>query len=68
MKIFISWSKNKSRLLAVETKNFILKVLENKIDIFFSPDMYKGTAVDNEIHNNLLESDRCIVCITSDNF
>jgi hypothetical protein len=68
MKIFISWSKDKSRLLALETKNFIQKVLGNDIDVFFSPDMYKGTSVDNEIHNNLLESDRCIVCITSDNF
>ena len=68
MEIFISWSKDKSRLLAVETKKFILNALGNKLEVFFSPDMYKGTSVDNEIHNNLLKSDKCIVCITSDNF
>ena len=68
MKIFISWSKDKSRLLALETKKFILNTLGNKIEVFFSPDMYKGTSVDNEIHSNLLGSDKCIVCITSDNF
>ena len=68
MEIFISWSKDKSRLLALETKKFILNTLGNKIEVFFSPDMYKGTSVDNEIHTNLLKSDKCIVCITSDNF
>ena len=68
MEIFISWSKDKSRLLALETKKFILNTLGNKVEVFFSPDMYKGTSVDNEIHKNLLRSDKCIVCITSDNF
>ena len=50
MEIFISWSKDKSRLLALETKKFILNTLGNKVEVFFSPDMYKGTSVDNEIH------------------
>lgn len=68
MKIFISWSKNKSKLLAIETKKFILNTLKKNVEIFLSPDMYKGTTADNEIHNNLLKSDKCIVCITSDNF
>ena len=68
VEIFISWSKDKSRLLALETKKFILNTLGNKVEVFFSPDMYKGTSVDNEIHKNLLRSDKCIVCITSDNF
>ena len=68
MEIFISWSKNKSKLLALETKKLIQNVLGKKVEVFFSPDMYKGTSVDNEIHNNLLQSDKCIVCITSDNF
>ena len=68
MEIFISWSKNKSKLLALETKKLIQNVLGKKVEVFFSPDMYKGTSVDNEIHNNLLKSDKCIVCITSDNF
>ena len=68
MEIFISWSKDKSKLLALETKKFILNTLGNKMEVFFSPDMYKGTSVDHEIHTNLLKSDKCIVCITSDNF
>lgn len=68
MEIFISWSKDKSRLLAFETKKLILNTLGNDIELFFSPDMYKGTYVDHEIHANLLKSDKCIVCITADNF
>ncbi len=68
MKVFISWSKDKSRLLAMATKKLILNTLGNNVNLFFSPDMYKGTCVDHEIHTNLLKSDKCIVCITSDNF
>lgn len=68
MEIFISWSKDKSRLLALETKNFILNTLGDTVKLFFSPDMYKGTCVDHEIHSNLLRSDKCVVCITADNF
>ena len=68
MKIFVSWSKQKSRRLAEATKKLILNVLGNSVQIFFSPDMYRGTCVDNEIHNNLLGSDKCIVCITSENY
>lgn len=30
--------------------------------------MYKGTRVDHTIHENLLHSDKCIICITSENF
>lgn len=67
-KIFISWSKSLSRDLAIETKNFLENVLSNSIAFFLSPDMYKGTCVDQEIHKNLLTCDKCIVCITSDNF
>lgn len=68
MKIFISWSKNKSRCLAEETKKLIKNTLGNSVELFFSPDMYKGTCVDNVIHENLLKSERCIVCITAENF
>lgn len=67
-KIFISWSKNLSHELANETKVFLENVLSHSVDFFFSPDMYKGTCVDQEIHKNLLDCDKCIVCITSDNF
>ena len=68
MRIFISWSKNKSKRLAEATKNFLSNVLNNAVEFFFSPEMYKGTRVDNAIHTNLLNSDKCIVCITSENF
>lgn len=68
MKIFISWSKSKSKQLAELTKNFICNTLDNNIEIFFSPEMYKGTCVDFEIHQNLLSCNKCIVCVTADNF
>lgn len=68
MEVFISWSKNKSKLLALETKKFIHKTLGNEIQLFCSPNMYKGTCVDHEIHKHLLNCDKCIVCITADNF
>lgn len=68
MRIFISWSKDKSRQLAEETKKFISNILGNSVEFFFSPEMYKGTRVDNQIHEELLKCDKCIVCITSENF
>ena len=68
MKIFISWSKNKSRMLAEATKRFLENTLGHSIEFFFSPQMYKGTRVDHEIHINLTNSQKCIVCITSENF
>lgn len=68
MKIFISWSKPKSKYLAEATKKLIYSVIGNCVEVFFSPDMYRGSCVDNEIHNNLLCSDKCIVCITSENY
>ncbi len=68
VKIFISWSKNLSRELAQETKIFLEKVFNYSIEFFFSPDMYKGTCVDQKIHESLLTFDKCLVCITADNF
>ncbi len=68
MKIFISWSKEKGKALAKATKQFLENTLGNDIEFFFSPEMYKGTRVDHEIHSNLLDSDKCLVCITSENF
>lgn len=68
MKIFLSWSKNKSRLLAKATKQLIERTLGQSIEFFFSPEMYKGTRVDHEIHENLLQCEKCFVCITSENF
>lgn len=68
MKIFISWSKNKSKLLAEETKKLIVSTLGKSVEFFFSPEMYKGTRVDHEIHKNLLECDKCLVCITAENY
>lgn len=68
MKIFLSWSKNKSKLLAEATKKFLSDVLGNSVEFFFSPEMYKGTRVDHEIHNNLVACDKCIVCITAENY
>lgn len=68
MKIFLSWSKNKSKLLAEVTKHLIENTLGDTVEFFYSPEMYKGTRVDNNIHKNLLICDKCLVCITADNF
>lgn len=68
MKIFISWSKSKSKDLAMETKRFLQNTFGKSLEIFFSPDLYKGTCVDREIHKNLLKCDKCIVCITAENY
>lgn len=42
-------------------KKFLSNVLHNAVGFFFSPEMYKGTRADNEIHKNLMNSDKCIV-------
>lgn len=67
-KIFISWSKTNSRLIAEELKKFLNNIFNYSIDLYFSPEMYKGTCVDKTIHENLLLSSKCIVCLTADNF
>ena len=67
-KIFISWSKDTSKLIAQELRIFINNIFSSAIELFFSPEIYKGTCVDKEIHENLLSCSKCIVCITADNF
>lgn len=68
IKIFLSWSKIKSKKLAEITKEFIKNTIGDAIEFFFSPEMYKGTCVDNEIHKNLINCNMCLVFITADNF
>ena len=68
IKIFVSWSKGKSKKLAEATKDFLNRTMGQSIDFFFSPEMYKGSCADAIIHQNLIKSDICIVCITYENF
>ena len=68
MNLFLSWSKGKSKKLAEITKEFLEKTLGSSVRIFFSPDMYLGTCADRTIHDELLTCEKCLVCITEDNF
>ncbi len=63
-KYFLSWSKSKSKNLAKELKLFFENLFGNKVDIFISSGMEKGSLVDTGIHDSLLESRICIVCLT----
>lgn len=65
-KIFLSWSKPKSKNLAKEVKLFFENMFHNNVEIFISSGMEKGTLVDVEIHNELLKSKICLVCVTSE--
>jgi nucleoside 2-deoxyribosyltransferase len=67
MKIFISWSKAKSKEIAIETKKF-LKELSEKIDVFVSEeDIYAGEDVQNKIIKNITECDVVVLCFTKEN-
>lgn len=65
-KIFLSWSKPKSKKLANELKLFFENLFGSKIDMFISSGMEKGSLVDSGIHNSLIGSKICLVCITSE--
>lgn len=64
--IFISWSKKQSEFIAEELMTFLVKVFNNNLPIFISSKIEKGYIVDGEIHNKLLSSKICLVCITTE--
>lgn len=65
MKIFISWSKDKSKEIAKETQS-ALKKLGFKY-VFISGDIVPGQNVQNTIHEKLAECDTLIMCLTNEN-
>lgn len=65
-KIFLSWSKAKSEKLANELNFFFQNLFGDKIDMFISSGMDKGALVDSELHDSLIGSKICLVCITNE--
>lgn len=65
-KIFLSWSKLKSKNLAKEIKLLFENLFGSNVEIFLSSGMKKGSLADVGIHDALLESKICFVCITNE--
>ena len=63
--VFISFSKERSKLIAEEIKGFIWEVLE--IEAFMSADIQSGADWPNVIEANLNQSSIIISCFTSEN-
>lgn len=66
MKIFISWSGEKSREIASYLKEWLGQIIQS-VDPWISIDIDKGKRWNEEISNNLEESRVGIFCITDEN-
>lgn len=67
MHIFISWSKEKSKEIAIETKSFLQKIMPES-SIFVSMfDIEGGEEFQNKIIENIHRCDVIILIITKDN-
>tara|TARA_R110000737_G_scaffold288127_1_gene294688 strand:- start:19 stop:813 length:795 start_codon:yes stop_codon:yes gene_type:complete len=66
MKIFISWSGNKSKDIATFLKSWIEQIIQ-ATDPWISVDIDKGKKWNGEIINELAESRVGIICLTRDN-
>lgn len=67
MKVFISWSKNRSMQFAIKTKEF-LEGMSSKIDAFVSEvDINGGEDVQEKIIEKIIECDTLVLCFTKEN-
>lgn len=66
MKIFISWSGNKSKNVATYLKSWIEQIIQ-AADPWISVDIDKGKKWNGEIINELAESRVGIICLTREN-
>jgi len=66
MKIFISWSGERSRYIAENLSNWLEQVLQS-VDPWISTDIDKGRTWNKEIASKLSESKVAIICLTKDN-
>lgn len=65
--IFISWSKAKSKALAIEIKKF-LESTNPQLDIFMSEeDILAGERAQEKIIDKIRECDKLLICFTRDN-
>lgn len=66
MKVFISWSGERSRQVAELLNEWIGNVLQH-VTPWFSPEMDRGSVWFNSIFNALSETSAGIICLTQDN-
>lgn len=67
MKVFISWSKTKSKEYAIETKK-ILEEINHAIEAFVSEvDIIGGEDVQRKIVERIINCDILVLCFTKDN-
>jgi len=67
MKVFISWSKEKSEKYAIRTKA-LLESVTPKIESFVSEvDIYAGEDVQDKIIQKIVECDKLVLCFTREN-
>ena len=66
MKVFISWSGERSKRVGEIFSKYLKRIIQN-CNPFFSPNIVKGTQWISIINNELKESKVGIICITSDN-
>jgi TIR domain-containing protein len=68
MKIFLCWSEDRSKELAELLKNWLIKVCGiAEGDIFFSPEIEKGTRWFDEVQRCLEGAEAAIICFTPEN-
>ncbi|HEX8289810.1 MAG TPA: hypothetical protein VF556_17645 [Pyrinomonadaceae bacterium] len=66
MKIFISWSGERSGIIAKALSSWLPNVIQS-IEIFYSPNIEKGSRGGDEINATLAETSFGIICLTRDN-
>lgn len=67
MKIFISWSGNKSKAIAIALRDWLPMVIQAIDPYVSSEDIHKGERWSNDVSSELEASDFGIVCVTSEN-
>jgi hypothetical protein len=67
MKVFISWSGERSKSFAEAIRNWLPLALQSAKPYFTPADIEKGAKWDNEISEQLEQSDICIIALTRDN-
>ncbi|MEE0762468.1 MAG: TIR domain-containing protein [Acutalibacteraceae bacterium] len=67
MKIFISWSGNKSKETAKTLKKWIPLIIQNTQPYFSSTDIDKGVRWSKDIANELQDTSFGILCVTKEN-
>ena len=67
LKIFISWSGERSKLIAIELRRWLPKVIQAADPWMSDTDIHTGRQWFGEIANQLEQSDFGIICLTPEN-